>query len=89
MKTHETKLMEGAFTKESAKTLLVELLSYKIRYHQLKKFSDDERFGTDIDHSEKRMHELMEAREELVQWLDSLNGSAVSINCDIQIRSLD
>lgn len=89
MKTHQTKLMEGAFTKESAKTLLVELLSYKIRYHQLKKFSDDERFGTDIDHSEKRMHELAQSRDELVAWLDSIDSSAVAIHCDIQIRSLD
>ena len=87
MKKHTTKLIQGDFTKEKAKALLLELLSYKINYHQMQKFSDEVRFGKDIEHSEKRIKELIKEKKELNDWFNLLqNTDIVNVNCNITME---
>ncbi|HCW08505.1 MAG TPA: hypothetical protein DGG95_14195 [Cytophagales bacterium] len=87
MKKHTLKLIEGNFTKDKASLLLLELLAHKIQYHQLQKFSSEERFGKDLDFSEKRIAELKEEKEKLIDWMNALpEAKSIEIRGDIQLE---
>lgn len=90
MKKHTAKLIRGNFSKEKAKILLLEFLSHKINYHQMQKFSNEERFGKDIEHSEKRIKELLKEKQDLTAWIDTLEESdIIKINCNIAMQVID
>lgn len=76
MSSHTTKLIDGNFSVEDAKSVLLEMISYKISHHQKKKHSNEERFGSDMDHSEKRILELSTERQDLNAWFKSLSPDA-------------
>lgn len=89
MKKHRIKLIDGTFTLENVRKLLFELLSYKINYHQRIKFSNEERFGVDGEHSLKRITELQREKAALAAWVDALDGnSKVKINCNIKMETI-
>jgi len=48
MKKHNVKLIDGNFTAQNARELLIELLLHKINYHRVQKFSNQIRFGTSM-----------------------------------------
>jgi hypothetical protein len=86
MNSHKTKLIDGSFSLEDAKSVLLEMISYKISHHQKKKHSNEERFGADTDHSEKRIVELSTERQELNAWFSTLGKDArVRITGNIEI----
>ena len=90
MKKHDTKLIDGNFTVQKANIVLSELLSYKINFHNLEKFSNEERFGKDYEHSEKRIKELNKEKTELGNWLQSLNETdKIKIKCTISLKVKD
>lgn len=87
MKKHATKLIEGTFPLLKAKRLLFELLQYKINYHQIEKFGNEERFGVDEEHSEKRIKELIQEKQALIKWIESLeHTTAINIRCNIKME---
>jgi hypothetical protein len=53
-------LIKGTFTPSEAAQVLLSLVKSKIDYHSLQKLSNEERFGGDVAHSEKRLQELKE-----------------------------
>ncbi len=88
MKKHTTKLIDGTFTLPKAKKLLFELLSYKINYHKMNQFSNKERFGIDRERSEKRIKELTEEKQALIDWVKSLEQSGkLKITCNIKMET--
>jgi hypothetical protein len=58
-------LIKGTFTPAEAARVLLSLVKSKIDYHSLEKLSNEERFGRDVAHSEKRLQELKELQIEL------------------------
>lgn len=87
MKKHTIKLIDGTFTLPKAKKLLLELLSYKINYHQMEKFSNEERFGADREQSAKRIKELDEEKTAVTKWIKTLDErKALTINCKIKLE---
>jgi hypothetical protein len=87
MKKHNTTLIEGTFALSKAKKLLLELLSYKINYHQIEKFSNEERFGVDREHSEKRIKELTEEKQALARWMELFEqNNKIKIDCNIKME---
>ena len=87
MEKHTSKLIQGEFNRDKAKTLLFELFSYKINYHRMQKFSDEERFGKDREHSETRIRELLKERQELMDWINGLKDSdMLDIRCDVKLE---
>jgi len=87
MKKHNTKLIEGTFALPKAKKLLFELLSYKINYHQIEKFSNEERFGVDRERSEKRIKELTEEKQALTRWMEVFEqNNKIKIDCNIKME---
>ena len=88
-KKHTTQLIEGQFPQDKAKILLLELLSHKINYHQMKKFSNVERYGKDKERSEKRIAELLKEKKALTEWIDTLGeNESLKISCAIKISTV-
>jgi hypothetical protein len=77
------KLIDGSFTQAEAREILLSLISAKLKFHTLKKFSDLERFGQDTMQSEKRIKELNDLDKEIRSFLDT----AETADCIISITS--
>lgn len=86
--THQYKLIDGTFTGENARHILLELIHNKIRYHQLQIFSIHERSNGDSAASEKRILELKQVAEDLKEILQQAEDhqQMVEISCPIQIK---
>ena len=85
---HNLKLIDGKFTPIEAGKVLFGLISYKMNYHQLELFSDEERFGKDLSNSKKRIEELKTVHSSLKKIIDltSKKGQLLKINCVIEIH---
>ena len=81
------KLIEGKFSPEDAKEILLELINHKINFHTLKNFSSEERFGQSIEGSKKRIEYLKEAKEKIVEIIDKakLDNSSLRLESSINI----
>ena len=62
-------LIDGIFTPSEAGQILLSLVASKIDYHSLEKSSNEERFGRDIAHSEKRLEKLRKLNTALKELL--------------------
>lgn len=80
-------LIKGVFTSEEAKELLKNLYSTKIKFHELKNFSHQERFGTTDEHTSRRILELKEGVKKLNILFEDpkLNHDKIFINAEITI----
>lgn len=63
--THRHQLVDGTFTPAEAAQVLLSLVKSKIDFHTLEKASNEERFGRDTAHSERRLEELRRLQETL------------------------
>ncbi len=77
------KLIEGKFSPEDAKEVLLELINHKINFHSLKNFSSEERFGKSIEGSKKRIEYLKKAKEKVVEIIDKAKHD----NCNLRLES--
>lgn len=87
-KTETIELIEGTFTPDEAREILLELLNSKIRFHNVKNWSSRERFGKPDAYSEKRLKHLMESIKK-VQALVSksiVEEKTMTINSIIEIN---
>lgn len=85
--THKFSLVEGIFDAEDAKEILLTLLNNKIKYHNERMFSHEERFNKPCDFSIKRKKELQQTYEAVRDLLNQYKeeGKEVSIHSDICI----
>jgi hypothetical protein len=83
----EYKLIDGVFSAEDADKVLVALFNYKIDYHNREDFSNHIRFNKDIEHSKKRITELIESKEAINKLLSEskANNFNLVINSTIAI----
>ena len=88
---HNLKLIDGKFLPAEAGKVLFGLLSYKINYHQMELFSNEERFDKDLSNSIKRIEELKAVNStlETILRLTSENKQLLKISCFIEITRLD
>ena len=56
-KKQDFKFIEGEFTPQDAKEVLIDLYTSKINFHLMKNFSSSERFGKDDKTASKRIPE--------------------------------
>jgi hypothetical protein len=68
------KLISGEFNTEEAREILLNLIDSKIKFHTLKNFSAEERFGKKDPSSIKRLAELKELRAEILRLLINNEG---------------
>ena len=68
-------LIDGYFTAEDARELLIDLFSRKTNFHEIKNFSANERFGKDDPVHVKRIAALTRSMEQLTALFREIEGS--------------
>jgi hypothetical protein len=81
--TREIKLIDGDFTPSEAKALLLNMLNYKLNFHNIKKLSSYERYGKEDEFSLNRIKELNES----IATVNNLFGNLIKPTQPITIRS--
>jgi hypothetical protein len=76
-------LVEGKFSAQDAREILLSLINNKIKFHELKNFSHEVRFSRTDNHSVMRIAELKACRESLKDRLKM----AVDSNTIIKVHS--
>jgi hypothetical protein len=66
-KIEKLNLIEGNFSKEEAREILMSVFSSKINFHRLKNFSSQERYGKQDETAQKRLPELKKEIEKVLQ----------------------
>ena len=86
--TRDYKLISGVFSPEDAQQVLLSLIDFKIRFHRLKNWSQEERTGTTDISAELRIAELTRSKAELSALIEQVMESdqQLSVNCDISIN---
>ncbi len=83
-------LIEGTFNPIEAADVLLSLVSYKIKFHNLQLLNLDENQQISREQSEKRIAELKEAKKRITQIIMEARNSGIGleISSDINIRAL-
>lgn len=89
--TQKLVLIDGVFTGEEAKDILINIFTSKISFHQLRNFSSQERFGKDDETAQKRIPALKAEMELLQQILRDAKEKQqkLIINAEVLITFLD
>lgn len=85
------KLIDGTFSAINARTVLHALISSKIGFHRLDKFSHEERFGKDINQSERRINELIQLYDDIeaATMYANKHSKAIQINGTLELTFVD
>lgn len=80
-------LIDGSFNIEDAKDLLETLIMDKINFHNLKKFSNEERFGDTDILTDRRLKKLKDNQKEVLRFLNNLdtNENKIEIKSTVEI----
>ena len=83
-------LIEGEFSPKDSREILFSVFKSKIRFHRMKNFSFQERFGKDDGHSLQRIMQLQKTLEEISKILESAEnlGKTLDIKSEIKISFL-
>lgn len=86
-KTEKLTLIEGTFSDEEAKEILMNIFSTKINFHEVKNFSSIERFGEVDATAQKRIPDLKREVEKLTKILAEARATnkQITINSEINI----
>lgn len=78
-------LIEGVFSKEEAREILMNIFSTKIKFHELKNFSSQERFGKDDDTALHRIPELKKCIHTIEEIISKVENKKLIINAEVTI----
>lgn len=89
-KIHDFNLIEELTDSKDSKEILLSLIQFKIRFHNLKLFSSNEMHGVEDSYSRKRLKELNDMRNEVIEIIDqnSESGKKIKIHSTIRIEEL-
>lgn len=79
----EYKLIDGEFSPDDAKKVLLSILNSKINFHNLLSFSNHIRFNNDINTSKNRIEELNNTKTAIIEFIDK----ATKDNLSLKIKS--
>jgi len=85
---HIFTLIDGNFSIKESSEILQNLFSDKIKFHQMKNFSTQERFGKDDKNAFKRIPELKKSIAEILKIIESAEkkGEQLEIKSEIVIN---
>ncbi|MEO7523880.1 MAG: hypothetical protein ABIT58_07280 [Ferruginibacter sp.] len=81
-KKHSFKLIDGQFSPAEAGKVAFAFVTTKINYHFMEKFSNEERFGKDAAHSEKRIAALKKVKDSLTKIFDLAERKGLNVKMD-------
>ena len=76
-------LIEGEFSPKESRELLLSVFKSKIRFHRLKNFSSQERFGKDDERALARMTQLQETLASICKVIED----AEKLNQTLEIKA--
>ena len=87
----QIQLIEGNFNAVEAADVLLSLVTYKIKFHNLQLLNNEEKNGISQEQSEKHIAELKEAKNRITQIImDARNsGASIDINSTIDIKVVE
>ncbi|MEM1260624.1 MAG: hypothetical protein AAGH81_19015 [Bacteroidota bacterium] len=85
--SEEIQLIEGTFSPIEAADVLLSLVTYKIKFHNLQLLGMDEKNGVSKEQSERRIAELKEAKSRITEIImEARNrGTSIEIKSNINI----
>ena len=81
------RLITGEFTPDEAREVLMTLINDKIKFHQRNNLSRLERLGETGEAGEKRISELLKAKEDLLALIDEAKGAGTELTIDCNIEA--
>ena len=85
---NEFRLVDGVYDLQEVKEIIFNLIDDKIKFHQLKAFSDNIRLGEiDNEHSNLRLNDLKSSKNDLIQLLEALSNTDSSEGKKFKIYS--
>ena len=90
-KTEKLTFIEGTFSNEDAKDILLNIFSAKINFHQLKNFSSQERFGKNDEIAKERIFALTKELEKVEKILQDakLKNKKLKVSSQIVVSLQD
>jgi hypothetical protein len=82
-KEYTLNLIDSIFTNDEAASVLLDIFSSKIKFHELKNMGYKERFGHVDKAALKRIDDLKRSRQTLLNILEYANES----NCNLSVKS--
>ncbi len=84
-------LIDGQFSAEDARELLIDLFSRKTNFHEIRNFSSKERFGKEDHRHVNRIAKLTKNKQQLIQFFNELEkfGKRISIKSMVEIKVTD
>jgi hypothetical protein len=79
-------LIKGEFETEEAKDILRNLLDFKIRFHQIKSFNSELKYGEKDARSQARILELKESMQKMLEIMEEAEENGYSLNIDAKIE---
>jgi hypothetical protein len=82
------KLIDGHFSPDEAREIVMNVFLSKIQFHQNKNFSSEERFGKEDVNAVKRIPELKKSMVLISELIDSAkqNNETLEITSEVKIR---
>lgn len=89
-KRHEFSLIEELTDSIDSKEILLSLIEFKVRFHSLKLFSASEMHGVEDSYSRKRVKDLDEIRNDVIEIIDRCSeaGKKIKIHSTIHIEEI-
>ena len=84
-------LIEGQFLAKESREILFSIYKSKMRFHRMKNFSSQERFGREDETALKRIPQLQETLEAISKMLDlaEKEGKSLEIKSQISVSFVD
>ncbi len=79
-------LVQEAYALEDARELLMALVTGTTRFHSLKNIRSWEKKGDKDEVSDKKIKELTELRENILEMLNEVDGDHLSIEINAEIK---
>jgi hypothetical protein len=88
---HAINLIDNIFTASEATDVLITIIRNKINFHNLEIFSLEERNGENIERSKKRLQELKESNQKLIQIIEfaAKNDKKLKVFSSIEIELIN
>lgn len=82
------KLIDGEYSPEESREILMNVFSSKIQFHQMKNFSSQERFGQDDSSAIKRIPQLKDSVDEIQNMIVEAenNNFKLEMKSEVVIR---
>ncbi len=84
--SEEVILIKGEFNADDAKDVLLNLINFKINFHQMKNFGLLERTGKKDEQSLKRIEELKESKQQILGIIDEAKAGSAKLKIDSTIN---